>query len=311
MPTFNAAAFLPATLESVLSQSYPAVQIIVVDDGSTDETASVLARFADRITLVTLANSGGPARPRNEGVVRATGDFVAFFDSDDLMFPHKLALQMQVFASEPEVDVVCSNFCSIDVQGRELCGDYLEGYQDFRRDLVMSEMSDAGLLSGDKAFSHLLRSNFVGTSSVVCRLSALAAAGPFDEKMKNGDDIDMWRRLARRGARFAFVDQVLHAYRITPGGVTSRGARRIPAMIEGLEKQRQYCENEADRRHIRKRIRELYIGMGWALRREGDLDGALASYRAGAKLGWSFRVALGLMRTQLSVWLGRHKRDEG
>lgn len=300
IPTWNAADFLPATLETVFAQTWPEVEVVVVDDGSTDNTDEVLAGYEGRITLVKLENSGGPSRPRNKGVEKARGEFIAFFDSDDLMEPEKLAEAMEVFAAHPDVDVVCTNFRSIDMEGGLLKEDYLVEYVNFREHLQPAALNRVGLLDGDAAFRQLIRANFVGTSSVVCRRESLAEVGPFVEEMKNSDDVEMWRRLANHGCRFAFVDRVLHSYRINPDGISARGAKRFPSVIMGLERHLPNCRHKEDRRFVLGRIRELRQGLGWSKRLDGDFTGALEEYRAALKMGWDVRGVAGYLKTLLS-----------
>ena len=303
IPTWNAADFLPATLESVLAQTWPSVEIVVVDDGSTDATAELLAGYGARIKVVALANSGGPSRPRNQGVQHSEGEFIAFFDSDDLMEPEKLSCAMEVFAAHPEVDFFCSNFRSIDINGEVLKNDYLSEYSVFRKDLRPANLADVGLMPGESAFRNLLRTNFVGTSSVVCRRHRLVEAGPFIEEMKNSDDVEMWRRLAHRGCTFAFMNRVLHSYRITPGGITARGGGRFPAMVMGLERHLPNCSREEDRHQIQDQIRKLHLGRAWYLRRAGDYSEAIESYKTGLAMGWELGGFVGLMRTRLLAFL--------
>ncbi len=85
IPTWNAAAYLPETLETIFNQTWPQIQIVVVDDGSTDSTNNVLGQYQGRIKTINLENSGGPSRPRNKGIEHSDGEFIAIFDSDDLM----------------------------------------------------------------------------------------------------------------------------------------------------------------------------------------------------------------------------------
>ncbi len=301
IPTWNAANYLPATLETVFSQTWPNIQIIVVDDGSTDETSELLASYQSRLTVISLKNSGGPSRPRNKGIEHSQGEFIAFFDSDDLMDPDKISRAMAVFTKNPDVGLVCSDFRSIDPADIIIKNRYLTDYKDFRRDLNASPWVDTSILPADKAFQHLLRGNFVGTSSVICRRDILLEVGPFDESMKNADDIDMWLRVARHGHNFAFIDQVLHSYRLTPGGVTARGARRIPAIITGLENQLPHCRRQADRRFIIGKVRELHFEKAWQLRQDGQLDQAINSYRAGLAMKWSWRPFVGLTKTRILI----------
>jgi glycosyltransferase involved in cell wall biosynthesis len=105
VPAFNSERYLAETLESILNQSYPPAEVIVVDDGSTDETAAVAKSFAPDVTYIYQDNQGiGGAR--NKGLSSAGGDYFAFLDSDDIWLQDKLALQMAVFNHDPQVDLV-------------------------------------------------------------------------------------------------------------------------------------------------------------------------------------------------------------
>jgi glycosyltransferase involved in cell wall biosynthesis len=117
IPVFNGERFLKEALESVLAQSHPDIEIIVVDDGSTDGTRGAAARFGKRIIYVHQDNAG-PASARNHGIQRASGDFVAFLDSDDLWHPQKTAIQLGRFETRPDL-MICTahmqNFWSAEV----------------------------------------------------------------------------------------------------------------------------------------------------------------------------------------------------
>lgn len=110
VPSFNRAALLPATLDAILAQTRPAAQVIVVDDGSTDGTAGMLeARYTGRVEVLRVAN-GGDLAARNAGLARATGDRVAFCDSDDLWRPGYLAAMEQLWRATPGLRVAFGNF---------------------------------------------------------------------------------------------------------------------------------------------------------------------------------------------------------
>jgi glycosyltransferase involved in cell wall biosynthesis len=118
IPVFNGERFLPEAIESVLAQGRSGMEIIIVDDGSTDGTRDAAARFEKRVIYV-LQDNAGPPNARNHGIRRASGDFVAFLDSDDLWYPQKTAIQLQRFAARPEL-VICTahmqNFWSAEVE---------------------------------------------------------------------------------------------------------------------------------------------------------------------------------------------------
>jgi glycosyltransferase involved in cell wall biosynthesis len=116
IPSYNRAALIGATLESALAQRVPFLDIVVVDDGSTDDTPAVLARFAGRIRIIALAN-GGVQNARNTGVDAAAGDYVVLCDSDDLLEPDYVATIADWLARHPDYDAVYSNFVTFDEHG--------------------------------------------------------------------------------------------------------------------------------------------------------------------------------------------------
>lgn len=116
IPSYNRAALIGATLDSALQQRQSFLEIIVVDDGSTDHTADVLARYAGRIQVIQLAN-GGVQNARNTGVAAARGDFVVLCDSDDLLEPHYVDTIAAWLAAHPDCDAVYSNFVTFDERG--------------------------------------------------------------------------------------------------------------------------------------------------------------------------------------------------
>ena len=129
IPTYNRAGFLPDAIGSVLAQSYANIEIIVIDDGSTDNTRSVLQPFEDKIRYLT-SNHVGAAHARNMGMMAAKGKYIAFLDSDDQYLPGKLALQIEFLEKNPELKVVCSNFSGKREDG-EVDDSFLRRYHFF------------------------------------------------------------------------------------------------------------------------------------------------------------------------------------
>jgi glycosyltransferase involved in cell wall biosynthesis len=189
VPAFNAASYLPDALDSALAQDYAELEVIVVDDGSTDTTAEVAASFASRgVKYVRQANAGpGPAR--DLGVQHSNGSFVAFLDSDDTWLPGKLARQVAHFDAYPNVALVS--------------GAYLQCNE---RNEPTAVMPAPRVEAGD-VFERLLVENFIGTSTAVVRKSCLVAAGGFGS-LPLGQDWDTWLRMARRFA-IGFVPEVV------------------------------------------------------------------------------------------------------
>src|SRR5918996_6152320 len=101
IPAFNAERYLRQTLESVFAQTYPDVEVIVVDDGSRDGTAEIAQSCGDRVRYHYQDNSGGCGKPRNEGMKIATGDLFVFLDSDDILAPHRIAREVELMRRHP------------------------------------------------------------------------------------------------------------------------------------------------------------------------------------------------------------------
>ncbi len=127
IPTYNRERFIAEAVDSVLAQTYKNIEIIVVDDGSTDNTKEVLEPYMDWITYLPIEN-GGPARARNAGMQAATGDYIAFLDSDDVYEPYKVEVQARLLDTIEEVGLVCSELSAIDDNGNMLDEFHLKKY---------------------------------------------------------------------------------------------------------------------------------------------------------------------------------------
>ena len=302
MATYNDQAHLAETLDSVLAQTYSKVQVIVVDDGSTDETARILAGYGDRLTVIRQENSGGPSSPRNRGIRQAQGEWVAIFDSDDLMLPEKLSRSVDVCRRLPAVDLLFTDFRVIDPGGAVLEESHLSHYSRFRAFLQETEVPGCHLLSGLDLQRELARANFVGTSSVMVRRQALLEAGGFDETLLKSEDIDLWYRLACAGATFAFLDTPLHLYRRRPESISRGGSPRTGSTVRMLQKNLQSARDPQVRGIFRERLHLALVTHGYCLRKEGRYEEAFRAYRAAAAMGYNLLVLKGLIHAGLLRW---------
>jgi glycosyltransferase involved in cell wall biosynthesis len=203
MPNYNGAAFLAEAVESVLAQTHRPLQIIVVDDGSSDASTDILARYADDLDILRLPHSGKPGLVRNRGLAAARGDLIAFIDSDDVWLPEKLAIQVAYLTSHPGTSLVHSNLQVIDAQGRYL------------RDIFLGCPGSQGLSDDytESAFLQLVNGDSnVWTSSVVVRRECLVRVGGFAENLIVGEDYHLWIRIAR-AFRIGFVPEALAKHR--------------------------------------------------------------------------------------------------
>ena len=197
IPAYNAEHFLAQTLESVLAQTLAADEILVVDDGSTDATASIAEGFGPQVTVFRRPNSKAAAA-RNFGVEQATSDWVAFLDADDIWLPDKLQRQMQELRSDPGADLCYTSMTTLVHDGDHM------------------RVGDLMMAPPPEEIRHWLsRRCAILPSSVVVRRSTLQKAGGFDCSLRHGcEDYDLWFRLCNMGTRFCACNESLVYYRM-------------------------------------------------------------------------------------------------
>lgn len=195
VPAYNPGPYLRLALESVLAQTYPHWEAVVVDDGSSEDLSWV-DDFHPAVRRVRQPNAGLSAA-RNTGVRESTGELVAFLDADDLWLPEKLERQVQALA-DPELALVSTGFTVVDRNGTEFSGGFV-GYAD--------------------SYEELLQGNGICASTTLVRRSVLEECGGFDPGLAQCEDWDMWLRIAR-AHRVRKVPEVLARYRVHGGNMT-------------------------------------------------------------------------------------------
>lgn len=239
IPCFNHGRFLREAIDSVAGSTLPDAEIVVVDDGSTDDTAAVARSYGARVRLVQQGNRGLSAA-RNAGIAVAQGRLLHFLDADDRIDPQFLARMAQAADQHPDAAVFCGGWRLVDAANRP----FATGSVCFPAD----------------PYRFLLGGNPMPCHAVVVRSTAIAAVGPFDESLGALEDWDLWLRLARAGQRFVAVAGASVDYRRHPGSMSRDVGRMLAAARTVLARHRghhararwrgmrairfgQYCEN--------------------------------------------------------------------
>jgi glycosyltransferase involved in cell wall biosynthesis len=212
IPVRDGARFLPACLDSAFAQTFPPRAVIVVDDGSTDETPHILAGYATRWPNLHVIRSEprGLSHARNLALQASRAPFVAFLDSDDIWQPDKLAKQMVLFTSgRPEVGFVHNSFFYIDEDGRRIMEDKVIPPR--KRGDIFADLLVGYVLSGS-------------ASAVVARRDLMTAIGGFDETLLHAEDWDVWLKLAK-SSHVDFVPDALTGIRIHGESKQRKNAR--------------------------------------------------------------------------------------
>lgn len=217
IPTYNQAAFLEDAIQSVLAQTYADYEVIVVNDGSTDDTEKVTLGYNHRIRYLRQENQG-LAGARNSGILAARGEFIALLDSDDIWDASFLASMMELARKAPDATVY---YCGIRYIDRD------------RRDLPQSGATR--VLAPQELYRAILRSNFLIPSTIVMRRAAILEAALFDIAYRRLQDRELWIRLLQSGHRFAGLEAQLVRYRVHENNLSTDpvgGQQALRAMVE-------------------------------------------------------------------------------
>jgi glycosyltransferase involved in cell wall biosynthesis len=218
VPAHNAVATIAETLDSVLAQTFGSWEAIVVDDGSTDGTTHIAADFSSRdprIRVVTQAQRG-ECGARNTGVRLSRFEWLLFLDSDDWVVPEYLERMTNALRLDPKLDAVHCRWARVIPDGRRT---------------VSSEEPGSGDL-----FSLLAVRNPFAVHACVVRRSLVMAVGAFDESLPTAGDWDLWQKVARTGARFGRLDDVMALYRVRAGSLSSQASRLLTDGLRVIER---------------------------------------------------------------------------
>jgi glycosyltransferase involved in cell wall biosynthesis len=272
VPAYNVSAYIVQAVSSALHQTYSNVEVVVVDDGSIDDTVQVVKKTFEedsRVRLFSQRNSG-PAAARNRALAEARGEFVHFLDADEFILPDKVEKSYALFVQYPEIGVVYGHGIAVEPDG-----------------VTVIPMEQPPLPSGWVFCEWLTGTMSGGThgvvSSVMARRDAVLAVGGFNESIKGTEDWDCWLRLAARYP-FAALDEKLVYYRRTPHGVHANRLNMALSRLKTYQLARAYdgrakCLNDqqydwllASRWHV---VAERYWELGRRTEARKAFDEAL------------------------------------
>ena len=263
IPAYNCERYIKETIESALSQTYKDIELIVVDDGSTDGTGEIVKSFSSKLKYVPQNKNTGPSAARNEGIKMATGEYVAFLDHDDVWMPNKIERQIRLFEDNGETALTYSNYLYVGQSGKE-----------------MGTLFDTVRPHRGFIFEHLILDNFVPTSSVVFKKKVLDEIGGFKERFLIAHDFELYLRIAER-YKADFISTPLVRRRIYPASASIEGRKIMLEETIGIIKNYRDKINSRNpllARRVDKRIAKymFYIAI-WFLE-HGDKREAIAGY---------------------------------
>ena len=216
IPAYNAETYIARAIDSVLAQTCPVDEIIVVDDGSTDKTAGIARSYGDKVKLIQQPNAGVSAA-RNTGIFAATGDWIAFLDADDEWLPNKIEWQVENLKRHPDLKWTTGNYieCLCDENRKaehtttQRCMAYLRGKDIF-----------------DSYFQAILLCQWGHTDCMLIQKKVFDEVGTFTTDLAIAEDIDVWLRIAYHYPTVGFVAEPLTIHHLSPENSLMKQARR-------------------------------------------------------------------------------------
>jgi glycosyltransferase involved in cell wall biosynthesis len=279
IPTHNTDRYVAAAVRSALDPSLPDVEVLVVDDGSTDRSVAEARAIDDpRVTVISIAASGGPSRPRNIGIGRARAPYVSLLDSDDLLKPGKLAASVDALERCPSAGFAFGDFEKMDADGNVFETSVAYAYPVFRGLKSEPAGGDWRLIPQAALARGLLYENFIGTSGVVIRRNLVTTVGGFDETLANSNDRDLWFRLAHR-CDAVYSPSVGHSYRVHSASIVhGPPIRNAVSRIRVLRRERARWRDRAARRQLNRLLAENHAVIGYRQRLRRERWAAMRSY---------------------------------
>lgn len=254
IPAYNATAYVREAVESALQQTYKNIEIIVVDDGSTDNLRETLASYVKQgMVRYLYQKNKGLSAARNTGIREARGEYIALLDADDMFLPNKIEKQVAFLTAHPECDV-----CYCDLWH------FYEGEEGKMLKLNYT------YYSGSEVFPHLLKKNFINPLTTVFRKSIFERFGYFDESIRHyAEDWDLWLRFSYGGACFCFLPDILAKYRMRKKGSLSYDlvheiGRRKTALFIFKRLKQKMSYNEIRKLKINYLIFNHYLKLAYA-----------------------------------------------
>lgn len=257
IPAYNSAEFIADAVHSILKQTTPVSEIIIVDDGSTDATREIVASLPGPITYISQQNQG-PSAARNAGIHAANGDWIAFLDADDQWTPDKIEKQVNLLKAIPHLALIAGDMAEIDHEDRVITPSVLAKH---------NMLEKFQLLSGQaipNALAELVTKNFIPTGTVLVNKTALIEAGLFNQGIRFGEDLELWAKIAAKYP-ISCIPEIFMLRRQHSNNATQMTAALLDDSVKVMQSIRKAASQELKAQQIDpdRLIADAYNGLGY------------------------------------------------
>lgn len=269
IPSYNGEVFLRETLSSIYNQTYKNIEIILIDDGSYDNTRQLIENNYPNVVYVYQENSGGGAKPRNVGMDIAIGDYYAIFDYDDVMLPEKIETQVEFLDTSPDVQFIFTDFIKFKGNIKYPCS-HIDECHKFKKLLNICEKRSKGYIcNGMDIYNLLFMENVVSPSAVMFRRELIQTTGNYDESLMCSEDIDFHFRVFRN-CLVGYIPKVLHYRRLHSSNMSNKTELTLLKMIETRERQLPINKSIKSQIALRKSLAKFCISLAYYYRCQSD-----------------------------------------
>lgn len=307
IPAYNRAGFLPDAIHSIINQTYDNIEIIIVDDGSEDNTYEVVKSFQKRFPIVSYyqnERAKGPSGARNTGILKSSGEYISFLDSDDVWLEGHLTTGMRIFQKYPDIDVLFGNFRVEDYQTG------MHKYDFFSQKKLLHTLKGIELCAGvkllqDNLFMALLQENFFHLASAIMRKSTMDGI-MLDEAIIYAEDRDFAIQLYKKKATFAYrQDPVFVLYSHDSSLCSASADSTQPILISHIHLLEKYLTEyslSADEKEIAKKLLAVKMSSNaYLYSKEKDYTHAFSSVFNSFKYDLSMTQIKDLLKVFMTV----------
>lgn len=306
MPAYNVERFIAEAIESVLGQTFADLELIVVDDGSTDATPQLVERFVQtdaRVRLIAQANSGRPGIARNRGIAAARGAYLTFLDSDDYWYPQRLGIMISGLEQHQDWVAAFHDLKLVGTEGDDLGQTYLRDASFLEKASPWLTRLDNGWWDCTRRFFIFMSLYFtaVHTQSIVIARSRLPSAPMFNPDFIICEDIDLWIQIACLG-KIGFLDEILSAYRQHGASIIRNRVRFASETLRFHQHNHRRLEAQLDAdesRRYRAKIANCHRELAYQHYREDALSAARKQYLRALRMNPRFSDAVAIAKTFL------------